>query len=198
MKTYGYLRISTEKQDIESNKKEILMKANTLKLGNVEFIEETVSGTKHFNKRKLGELLNNCNEGDTIITSEISRIGRNIKNIMEFIFICSEKKVNIYMTKTDFKINESIESQLIVFAYSLSAQIERELISSRTKTALQHARDKGITLGRKKGTLGKLKLYKNISDIKFLLENGAKKGYIAKKYNVNNNTVTNFCKRYKL
>lgn len=199
MKIYGYLRISCDKQDINNNKKDILLKANELNLDNkVIFIEETISGTKHFNKRKLGILINECNENDVIITSELSRIGRKIKDIMEFTALCCEKKVKLYMTKTDFKVDESVQSQVLIFSYSLSSQIERELIASRTKTALQYARDKGIVLGRKKGTLGKLKLYNHIEDIKELLKNGSKKSFIAKKYNVNNNTVTNFVKRYKL
>ncbi len=197
-KVYGYLRISTEKQCIENCKKEILLKANDLKLGNVEWVEETVSGTKHFKKRKLGELINKCNEGDVIITSELSRIGRKIKDIMEFTALISSKKVNLYMTKTDFKIDDSIQSQVLIFAYSLSSQIERELIASRTKTALARAKERGVTLGRKKGTKGKLKLYKHIEEIKELLKLGVKKKIIAKKYNVTNNTVSNFIKRYDL
>lgn len=196
---YGYLRISTQKQDIENCKKEILMKANELKLNsNVEWIEETVSGTKHFKKRLLGQLINDCNEGDIIITSELSRIGRKIKDIMEFTAIISEKKIKLYMTKTDFKIDDSIQSQVLIFAYSLSAQIERELISSRTKSALERAKANGKVLGRKYGSKGKLKLYNHIGEIKNLLKLGVKKNKIANRYNVSNNTVTNFIKRYNL
>lgn len=198
-KIYGYLRISTNKQCINNCKKEILLKANNLNLNNdIEWIEETISGTKHFKKRKLGELVNKCNKNDIIITSELSRIGRKIKDIMEFLALISQKKVKLYMTKTDFKIDDSIESQVLIFAYALSAQIERQLISSRTISALARAKENGVTLGRKYGSKGKLKLYPHIEDIKKLLNDGVKKNMMAKKYNVNNNTITNFIKRYNL
>jgi DNA invertase Pin-like site-specific DNA recombinase len=197
IKIYGYLRISTDKQNIDNNKSEILLKANKLGFNNIniEWVEETVSGKKHWRKRKLGELLNKCNKDDVIITSELSRIGRKIKDIFEFCSVITEKGVKLYMTKTDFKVDDSVQSQVMIFAYSLSAQIERELISERTKTALQKRKQEGLPVGRKKG-YSKLNFYKD--EVIELLNNKIPKCKIAEKYNVNRNTITKFIKIHNL
>ena len=198
-KIYGYLRVSTAQQCLENCKSEILLKANELKLNcNIEWIEEKKSGTIHYKKRKLGQLVEKCNADDIIIMSEVSRVGRKIVHIMSFFAECSEKKIKIYFTKNDIKVDDSIQSQILIFAFSIASQIERDLIASRTRSALQAKKDKGIILGRHKGSKGKLKLYKYIDEIKFLFKNGAKKKYISSKYGVTPNTVTEFCKRYNL
>jgi len=195
-KVYGYLRISTEQQNIDTNKSEILLYINKNNLPPLhEWIEETVSGTKHFNKRKLGkELVPKLKEGDIIMMSEISRIGRTISQIMEFCALLAKLKVKMYCTKTDFKVDNSIQSQMLIFAYGLSAQIERDLISARTKTALQNLKDKGIKLGRPKGK-GKMKLDKDKEEVMKLVDMGVKYKIIAKKFKVTPKTLSCFLKR---
>lgn len=198
-KVYGYLRISTDKQDINNNKAEILLKANSLNLtSNVEWIEETISGTKDWNKRELGKLLNKINKGDIIITSELSRFARTIQQIMEFIGECAKKGVLIYCTKTDFKIDNSVQSQMIIFAYGLSAQIEREMISSRTKSALNTKRNQGVVLGRRKGVSVLDKNPNTKGEIKQLIKDGVKLKKIAEKYNVTYETLHSYIKKHNL
>lgn len=193
---YGYLRVSTESQTIDTNKGEILLKINNLGLkGNIKWIEETISGTKHWKNRELGKLINIINKNDVIITSELSRIGRSLYQCFEFISVCAEKEVQLYFTKTDFKIDSSISSQTLIFAYSLTSQIERELISLRTKSALQNAKSKGIILGRPRG---KMKLDKDINEIRNLINQGVKYKAIAKKYKVTETTMSKFIKKNNL
>lgn len=195
-KIYGYLRVSTDKQNIDNNKNEI--KLNALNMGfnhEIVWVSETVSGSKHWKKRQLGELINQFNEGDIFITSEVSRIGRSMLQILEFITECSKKKVSIYCTKGGFKIDDSIESQASIFALSLSSQIERNLISERTKAALKTRKENGIILGRPKG---KLKLDKYTNEIKELIDTGVKYKAIAEKYNVSQNTMSKFIKDKQL
>jgi DNA invertase Pin-like site-specific DNA recombinase len=163
----------------------------------VEWVQETVTGSKHWKKRKLGDLVDKLNKGDIFITSEISRVGRNGLEISEFISVCIQKGITIYMTKTDFTIDGSITSQALINAYTMSAQIERELNIARTKNALKTCREKGIKLGRPKGKL-KLKLEEKLPEIKKLIADGVKFKSIANKYSVSQNTITNLVKRYEL
>ena len=195
-KTYGYLRVSTDKQDLQGNKSEILLKANELKLGNVEFIEEIVSGGKDWSNRKLGELFEKCNKGDVIITSEISRIGRSINPIMEFIAGCARKDIKLYFTKNDLiKVDGSIQSQMLIFAYSLSAQIERELIITRTKAGMKRAKEAGKQIGRKQGIS---KLDKHKEEIIKMLNEDIRHCAIAKKFNCTKATFSKYIKVHKL
>lgn len=194
-KVYGYLRVSTDKQDINNNKADILLKANELKLGNVEWIEETISGTKDWKNRELGKLMDRIKSGDVIITSEMSRFGRTISNNMEFMANAASKNVKIYFTKTDFKVDGSITSQILTFSYSLVAQVERDIISSRTKTGLQRKREQGVILGRPKG---KMKLDEHLDKIKKLIDQGVKLKSIAKLYNTSSVTMTKYVKKHNL
>jgi len=195
---YGYLRVSTKDQDLDKDKAEILLKANKLGLnGNIKWIEEKISGSKHFNKRELGKILKEAKEGDVIMTTEISRIGRKGLDVAEFISICSQRKIKLYLTRADFAVDDSINSQTMVFAYSISAQIERELLIERTRAGLKKAVENGKILGRPKGAF-KLKLDDQINNIKKDIEKGIKLNVIAKKYNVTPNTMTTFVKRHNL
>lgn len=196
-KVYGYLRISTDKQDINNNKAEILLKANELKLTPVvEWIEETISGSKDWKKRELGKLFETLKPNDVIITSELSRFARTINQIMEFMAKCSENKIQIYCTKTDFKIDSSIQSQMIIFSYGLAAQIERELISSRTKSALKQKKADGVILGRRKGNMILENDKNSKTDIKNLIDMGVKKKAICKKYNTTLPTLNKFIEKH--
>lgn len=195
---YGYLRVSTKDQDLDKDKAEILLKANKLGLnGNIIWIEEKISGSKHFTKRELGKVINQAKEEDIILTTEISRIGRKGLDVSEFISICSQKKIKLYLTRADFAVNDSINSQTMVFAYSISAQIERELLIERTKAGLKKAVSEGKVLGRPKNSF-KLTLDSQINNIKKDMDRGTKIGVIAKKYGVSHNTMTTFIKRHKL
>lgn len=199
MVVYGYLRVSTEKQNIENEKTPILLKKDELKIsGDINWITEIVTGKKSWRDRSLGNLFNMMKPNDHLFISEISRIERNMLGCMEFIAECSKKNINIYVCKGNFKIDTSIQSQMLIFAYSLSAQLERELISSRTKSGLAKAKEEGRLGGRPKGEAKHVKLDEHIMDIKKMYENGSSNAFIANKYKCDRHTVSKFIKRHKI
>jgi DNA invertase Pin-like site-specific DNA recombinase len=195
MATYSYLRVSTVDQDTEKNKLEILKFANSKKLGNVEFIEEQISGKANFKKRLLGVLLDKMQHGDILIVPELSRIARSITQIFEVIEIVKTKGLILYSLKENFYSNDkSITSTVATTIFALVAQVERDLISLRTKEALASQNAQGIRLGRPKGK-GKSKLDIHKYDIFNLLELHVPKTIIAKQYNTTLTNLYNFLKR---
>ena len=158
MTTYAYIRVSKLDQDTEKNKIDILQFANEHKFGNVEFTEEHITGKKHFKLRKLGTILDKMQQSDVLIVPEFSRLARSIIQIFEVLNIIKQKGVVIYSIKEKFSTNdEGITATVISTVFALVAQIERELISLRTKEALCAKKAMGIKLGRPKGK-GKSKL----------------------------------------
>ena len=185
METIAYLRVSTEEQDLEKFKADILKYANDKQLGNVQFIEEKVTGTKNWKERELGTIIGVLNAGDNIIVPELSRLARSISQILNIIEECKSKKITLYSIKEGFStLDKSIQSTITSTIFGLVAQIERELISQRTKEALQSKKAQGITLGRPIGS-GKSKLDIHKEEIEGLLLMGVTKTRIAEKYNTN-------------
>ena len=183
MATFSYLRVSTTDQDTDKNKLEILKFANNKKLGNVEFVEEQISGKANFKKRELGALLNKMQKGDFLIVPELSRIARSITQIFEVIEIVKNKGIILYSLKENFcSSDKSITSTVATTIFALVAQIERDLISLRTKEALASKKAQGIKLGRPKGK-GKSKLDEHKEDILKLIALKVPKTIIAKQYN---------------
>ena len=181
MTTYGYLRVSTIDQNTEKNKFDVLKFANEKKLGNVEFVEEQISGKSNFKNRQLGILLEKMEQGDILIVPELSRIARSITQIFEVIDITKQKEITLYSIKENFSSNDkSITSTVTTTIFALVAQIERDLISLRTKEALQVKKASGIKLGRPKGK-GKSKLDQYKDEIMQLVELHVPKTIIAKK-----------------
>ena len=197
MATFSYLRVSTVDQDTEKNKLEILKFANNKKLGNVEFIEEQISGKANFKKRLLGSLLDKMQNGDILIVPELSRIARSITQIFEVIEIVKNKSIILYSLKENFcSSDKSITSTVSTTIFALVAQIERDLISLRTKEALIAKKAMGVKLGRPKGK-GKSKLDEYKDDILKLIELKVPKTIIAKQYNtsvVNLYVFLSYCK----
>ena len=152
MTTIGFIRVSTLDQDTEKNKIDILQFANRMQLGNVSFVEEKVSGTKDYKKRKLGVLLEELNKGDILIVPELSRIARSTLQILEVIQVTQDKDITLYSLKENFcNTDNSIASTVTKTIFALVSQIERELISLRTKEALHARKLSGVKLGRPKG-----------------------------------------------
>ena len=149
--TYAYIRVSTNKQHTDNQISEIkrFCKANKLVVN--EFVVEVISGTKSPNKRKLGKLMENVHEGDLIICTELSRLGRSLIMIMNVLQHFLEKNVSVWTIKDAYKLGDDIQSKVLAFAFGLSAEIERKLISERTKQGLQRAKEKGVRIGRLKG-----------------------------------------------
>ena len=148
---YGYIRVSSDKQTVENQRFEINNFCERNKLVIDGWIEETISGTKSYNKRELGKLLKRVQKDDLIICAELSRLGRNLFMIMEILNICMTKECRVWTIKDNYRLGEDIQSKVLAFAFGLSAEIERNLISQRTKEALARKKAEGITLGRPKG-----------------------------------------------
>lgn len=193
-KTIGYIRVSTLDQDLDKNKADILYLANEKDLGKVIFIEEKASGKIPWRKRKIGEFLEKLQEGDNIIVSELSRLGRSMLECMEILSIATQKGINIYAVKGNWQLDGSIQSKIIAMAFAMAAEIERDLISSRTKEALRAKKAKGETLGRPKGP-GKSKLDEVRPEIEALLANGSTKRFIAQRYKTSEANLHHYLKK---
>ena len=180
-KVVGYLRVSTMSQDLDKNKADILTYANDHKLGNVDFVEEVVSGKVNWKRRRIKEVIDWLSKDDWIIVSELSRLGRSMLEIMEIISEAKKKEINIYAIKNGWTLNGTIESKILLMVFSMASEIERDLISSRTKEALRVRKESGVKLGRPKG-VGKSKLDPNKDEIMALLRTGVPKTVVAKKY----------------
>jgi len=180
-KTFAYLRVSTEDQDTEKNKADVLKFANDKDIGKVHFVEEKVSGIKSWKERKIKAIIDELGNGDRLIVPELSRLGRSMLEIMEIMAVAKEKGIAIYDVKNKWSLNGSIESKVMAMVFSIAAEIERDLISKRTKEGLRAARAKGRLLGRPKGP-GKSKLDEHREEIIALIKTGSTQVYIAKKY----------------
>ena len=190
---YGYIRVSTDRQTVENQRFEIneFCKKSNVKVD--KWIDETISGTKEVDKRKLGELLDNLQKGDILICSELSRLGRNLLMIMSILNICMGKEVQVWTIKDNYRLGSDISSKVLAFAFGLSAEIERNLISQRTKEALARMKSEGIHVGRPSGAKSKeIKLTGKEEQIKKMLKQKIPKIKIAKKLNVHRSTLRRF------
>ena len=198
---YGYIRVSSDKQTVENQRFEI---SNFCKHHHIVidgWIEETISGTKNYNKRELGRLLKKVGKDDVIICSELSRLGRNLFMIMEILNICMTKECRVWTIKDNYRLGDDIQSKVLAFAFGLSAEIERNLISQRTKEALARKRAEGVVLGRPKGRKNapsKYKLAGKETLIVDLLRNGSSHREIAKICRVDRNTLARFIRLKEL
>lgn len=196
-KTIGYLRVSTADQDLEKNKHEILTIANDRKFGTVDWVEEKVSGRVNWKSRRIKHVIDDLGKGDRIIVPELSRLGRSMLEIMEMLSIAQEKGIYIYAVKGGWELNGSIQSKVMAMAFSIAAEIERDLISKRTKEALRARKASGIKLGRPPGP-GKSKLDDHRKEIVALLKNGATKAYVADKYGTTLPNLYNWLRKNEL
>lgn len=197
MSTYCYLRVSTDQQDV-----------NSQKIGIEEFckkhewnidgwcMDEGVSGATEPSKRKLGGLLKKCQNGDRLIFSEISRIGRKLVMILDVIKFCSEKGIKIYTVKDRYVLEDTIQSKVLITVMGLAAEIERDLLRQRTKEGLRRAVANGKTLGRPKGRLSALKLDGRIELAKSSIMSGNSFVSTSKLLKVHRITLTNALKRH--
>lgn len=195
---YGYIRVSSDKQTVENQRFEI---ANFCKEKDIEingWIEETISGTKNYNKRKLGKLLRKINKDDLIICSELSRLGRSLFMIMDILHYCLNKEAKVWTIKDNYRLGDDIQSKVLAFAFGLSAEIERNLISQRTTEALALRKKEGVILGRPKGSYGMkyCKLFGKENKIKVMMAKGLSKTEIAKRLKVNRITLNNYIDNY--
>jgi len=196
-KTIAYLRVSSADQDLEKNKADILHLANDKGLGQVEWVEEKLSGRVSWKKREIAQILEELQAKDNLIVSELSRLGRSMLECMEILSIASQKEINIYAVKGNWQLDQSIQSKIIAMAFAMAAEIERDLISQRTKEALLAKKKAGVKLGRPRGT-GKSKLDKYRPEIEGLLANGSTQKFIAQRYNTTEANLSQWMKKHKL
>lgn len=190
---YSYIRVSSDRQTIENQRFEICKYLSLRNIKVDKWIEETVSGTKKIDERKLGRLLSKMRAGDTLVVSEISRLGRNLMQIMGILNACMEKGFKIISIKENYELGDNINSKVLAFAFGLSAEIERNLISQRTKEALARRKAEGKTLGRPKGSSMR-NLQGKEDEIKKLIYNGTLKKQIMKSLKISRYTLHNFIK----
>lgn len=191
---YGYLRVSTDKQDYECQKIGVDMEAAKRGLAIDKYIiDDGISGAVEPEKRKLGKLIKKLKPGDVIIASEISRLGRTLFMIMRILELCMAAGAKVYTAKDSYELGDNIQSKVLAFAFGLAAEIERNLISQRTREGLARARAAGKTLGRPAGTLSaNKKLIGCEKQIMRLLSRGHSKASIARRLKVNRRTLRNF------
>ena len=189
---YGYIRVSTDKQTVENQRYEIKQFCKAEKIKIEEWIEETTSGTKNPNKRKLGNLLTVAQEGDIIICSELSRLGRSFFMIMSILSGCMERGIKIWTIKDNYRLGDDIQSKVLAFAFGLSAEIERNLISQRTKEALARRKALGVVLGRRPGPTKNVALTGKEKEIRRMIREGKNYVEIGQRFGVHRQTVRYF------
>ncbi|MDR1071722.1 MAG: recombinase family protein [Rickettsiales bacterium] len=192
--TYGYIRVSTDKQDCENQKIGIEAKAKILGLSIEKYIEDSgVSGATEPDDRALGGCLKKLRDGDVLICSELSRLGRKLFMIMRILEHCMNSGAKVYTIKDGYELGDNLQSKVLAFAFAISAEIERDLISMRTKEALAARKAAGFALGRPAGSKNKkLKLAGAEAAIEAMLRNGVAKTRIARKYKVSVPTLYGF------
>lgn len=195
---YGYIRVSTDKQTVENQRFEIesFCKKNGLAIDS--WIEETVSGTVDASRRELGKILKDIKKGDLIICSELSRLGRSLFMIMSILNQLMEKEAKVWTIKDNYRLGDDIQSKVLAFAFGLSAEIERNLISQRTKEALERKKTEGIKLGRPRGRNGKSKLEGAEFAVTIMLLAGTSINQMSKLYGTHRKTVKLFIKKKAL
>ena len=191
---YGYIRVSSDKQTVENQRFEINKFCESKQMVIDDWIEETISGTKNYTKRQLGNLLKKVHKDDIIVCSELSRLGRNLFMIMEILNICMTKECRVWTIKDNYRLGDDIQSKVLAFAFGLSAEIERNLISQRTKEALARKKAEGVRLGRPNGKASKnaYKLHDKEQLIRRLRVKGMSFSQIGKRLHVDRDTVRRY------
>ena len=195
---YGYIRVSSDKQTVENQRFEIVKLCERNNLTIDGWIEETISGTKNYDKRELGPLLKKVRKDDLIICSEISRLGRSLFMIMEILSICMKKECKVWTIKDNYRLGDDIQAKVLAFAFGLSAEIERNLISMRTKEALARLKAEVKKIGRPEGPTREesFKCFPYKDKIWMWRDQGMSFSEIAKKLKMGENTVRNFYRKF--
>lgn len=196
---YGYIRVSTDRQTVENQRFEIKQFCDRQEMIVNKWIEETISGVKNVEDRKLGKLLRKMKKGDVLICSELSRLGRNLLMIMGVLNECMSRDIQVWTIKDNYRLGSDINSKVLAFAFGLSAEIERNLISQRTKEALARKRAEGTVLGRPKGSKSlKTKLTGQERQIRELLDKNVSYSAIGRILGVHRLTVSSFVQNQRL
>lgn len=197
---YGYIRVSTDKQTTENQAFEIKRFSEANKMVVDRWIKETISSRADLDKRKLGGLLKRLKKNDIVIASELSRFGRNLLQVMSLLHFFMNRGVQVWTIKDNYRLGTDIQSKVLAFAFGLSAEIERNLISQRTREALLRLKAEGRVLGRPKGARSKiLKLSEKDAEIKRMIkENKLTKAEIAAAVGCHRMTLYNYLDTHRI
>lgn len=196
---YAYIRVSTELQNYQSQRYEIQRWCCSRGMEISQWIEETVSGAAVWEKRQLGKRIKKMRKGDVIVCAELSRLGRNMMMVMAILNTCSQKGIAIYSIKDGFELSDTLNSKIIAFAFSLAAEIERNLISQRTREALAAKKAAGVRLGRPKGSSAKKDTFiEKKAEIREKRDSGISISTIAKDLKVHPNTLARYLRDSEL
>lgn len=190
---YGYIRVSTEQQHTSNQTHEISTFAENNGITIDKWVEETISSRKPLNERKLGSLLKKLKKDDILIATELSRLGRNLLEVMGILQQCLEKECQIWTLKENYRLGADIQSKVLAFAFSLASEIERQLISDRTRESLKRVKAEGKHIGRPRGSTYR-KLKKKHNKIKELLDKHVSKAEIARLLGCDWNTLHRYVK----
>jgi len=189
----AYIRVSTELQSYEGQRYEIEQWCRRHNLEVHRWVQEKVSGAQELNRRTLGRLLKRMNRSDVLVCTELSRLGRNMMMVMGILNMCSQKGIKIYSIKDNFELSDSLNAKIIAFAFSLAAEIERNLISQRTREALAAKKQAGIKLGRPFGKSRERKRFDDREDyIRTRLNQGVSIGRLAEELKMHRNTLSRY------
>ena len=195
---YGYIRVSTDKQTTKNQKFEIEQFCKREKMKVNRWVMETISATESLEKRKLGFLLENLKQNDILIATELSRLGRNLLQVMSILHYCLNKEAQVWTIKDNYRLGADIQSKVLAFAFGLSAEIERNLISQRTKEALNRVRNEGRPLGRPSGHKNnKKRLDEHVDKIIQMMDENIPIAQIAGLLNCNRKTLYNYVNHLK-
>ncbi|GBU23862.1 invertase [Fibrobacteria bacterium R8-3-H12] len=190
---YGYIRVSTDKQTVENQRYEINRFCTRNILIVDKWVEETISGAKQIHERELGRLLKTMKKDDILVCSELSRLGRNLLMVMGVLNECMARDIQVWTIKDNYRLGNDINCKVLAFAFGLTAEIERTLVSQRTKEALARKRAEGVVLGRPKGSKSKIKkLTGREAEMQVLLDRKVSKSAIARILGVHRLTVAGF------
>ena len=193
---YGYIRVSTDRQSLENQRFEITQfcKQNHLVIDG--WIQETISGTQPTGKRQLGKLLRKIRSGDLIICAELSRLGRSLFMIINILNTCLEKGCRVWTVKEGYRLGDDIQAKVLAFAFGMAAEIERQLIATRTREALARKKAEGVRLGRPRGSNSRLdRLDLRADEIRAWLREGRPKAVMAKELNCGRTTLYRWLKK---
>lgn len=196
---YGYIRVSSDKQTVENQRFEIIKFCRRENLTINGWIEETASGTRQYSRRRLGKLLKRVKKGDLIVCSELSRLGRSLYMIMEILSLCMKRGCRVWTIKEGYRLGDDIQSKVLAFAFGLSAEIERNLISERTREALARVKSEGRHVGRPAGTKTRQQAHVLFHHDKFIRQaigEGSSQAEICRRLHCNRNTLRRYIVRY--
>lgn len=193
----GYLRVSTGRQNLANQQDEIRRFAESKNIQIDGWVTEVVSGKKKEKDRKLGKLLGRMKPGDMLIVTEISRLSRTLTDIMTIMGKCMNREIRLYTTKEGYTFDDSINSKVLAFAFGLVAEIERNLISMRTREALALRKAEGQVLGRRKGSFTKMNvLIQHRQEIIRMFNTGRSITDVCRRFDVSRDTFTKFRDMY--